>query len=62
MFLRSWHWEDAPSMSPTDGFARGAVSLGAEVRQWMSWIVGNVTQAHPQAPVITAPVVSVDED
>eukprot|EP01043_Picozoa_sp_COSAG02_P032185 COSAG02_NODE_2141_length_9686_cov_3.045791_5_plen_50_part_00 len=49
-------------MSPTDGFARGAVSLGAEVRQWMSWIVGNVTQAHPQAPVITAPVVSVDED
>ena len=46
---RSWHWEDAPSMSPTDGFARGAVSLGAEVRQWMSWIVGNVTKAHPHA-------------
>ncbi len=55
-------------MSPTDGFARGAVSLGAEVRQWMSWIVGNVTQAHPhallppRAPVVTAPVAPVDED
>lgn len=48
-------------MSPTDGFARGAVSLGVEVRQWMSWIVGNVTQVHPH-PLPLAPVASVDED
>ena len=47
-----WHWADRPGMSPTDGFARGAVSLGEEVRQWYEWIGGNVSAAHQTSPSI----------
>ena len=45
--INPWHWSDRPSMSPTDGFARGGVSLGPQVRQWMEWIGANVSAAHP---------------
>jgi hypothetical protein len=43
--INPWHWSDRISMSPTDGFARGAVSLGPELRQWYEWIWANVSQA-----------------
>ena len=54
--INPWHWADRPGMSPTDGFARGAVSLGEEVRQWYEWIGGNVSAAH-QKPAQTSPSV-----
>jgi hypothetical protein len=41
--INPWHWADRISMSSTDGFARGAVSLGAEVKQWYEWIGHNVS-------------------
>lgn len=47
--INPWHWSDRISMSATDGFARGAVSLGPEVREWFEWIGGNVTKA-PRPP------------
>ena len=44
--INPWHWADRISMPP-NGFARGAVSCGPQVRQWMEWIGGNVSAAHP---------------
>ena len=43
--INPWHWSDRIIMSPTDGFARGAVSLGPQVRQWYEWIGANVSRA-----------------
>ena len=42
-----WHWSDRISMSATDGFARGAVSLGAELRQWYTGLMHGLAQADP---------------
>lgn len=43
-----WHWRDRPTMPPpVDANARGAVSLGPELLQWLNWIGGNITAAHP---------------
>ena len=42
------HWRDRPTMPPpVDANARGAVSLGPELLQWLNWIGGNITAAHP---------------
>ena len=38
-----WHWSDVPVLSPPS-FSRGAVSLGAELRQWFEWIGHNITK------------------
>ena len=40
--INPWHWSDVPVLSPPS-FSRGAVSLGAELRQWFQWIGHNIS-------------------
>ena len=49
--IAPWHWADRISMPP-NGFARGAVSCGPQVKQWMQWIGGNVSAALPASKCI----------
>jgi hypothetical protein len=44
--INPWHWRDVPVLSPPC-FSRGAVSLGAELRQWFQWIGDNIAAAKP---------------
>jgi hypothetical protein len=45
-----WHWCDVPVLSPPS-FSRGAVSLGAELLQWLEWIGHNISTV----PLLASP-------